>query len=262
MRMDGKIALVAGGGSGIGRETAVRFGEEGATVVVADINGEAAATAAAEIGGTAVTLDVASSESVTAAMREVGERFGKLDVLVNSAGVCIPGNVLTLTEEEWNLQMDVNVKGIFLLSRAAWPLLKVNHERGEGGSALVNVASTSGYWVFPGQSAYTASKGGAIMLTKTMALEGARDRVRVNCVCPGPVRTPMSAGIAATETDPEGAVATYVRLMPLGRLGEPRDIANGILFLASDEASWATGVSLVLDGGWTLGFWGSFPEYS
>jgi NAD(P)-dependent dehydrogenase (short-subunit alcohol dehydrogenase family) len=242
----------------------MRFAEEGAQVVVADIDLDAAMEVAEEIGGRAIRVDVAARDSVVMCMEEIGARYGRIDVLVNSAGVCILGTIVDLEEQEWDRQLDVNLKGVYLTAKYAWPLLKESANGAEDPStlpAVVNIASTAGFWVVPGESAYTASKAGLIMLTKAMAVEGARDRVRVNCINPGPVETPMAAGVARSQGDADGTIDTYVRLCPLGRMGAPLDIANGALYLASSEAAWLTGVALVIDGGWTLGFWGSFPPF-
>lgn len=253
MRLQGKIALVTGAGSGIGRATAHRFAAEGAKVAVADLRGDAARTVGGEIGGDAfaLELDVCSRPSIEAGLKAVLDRFGDLDVLVNNAGVTITGAVHDLTEEQWDAQLDTNLKSIYLMSKAVWPIFV---ER--GGGAIVNTASVAGFWAIPDDAAYCASKAGVVMLTKCMALDGAKLGIRVNCVCPGFIQTPMIEGFFEAQADPEASRAGAVGMTPLGRLGQPADIADGMLYLASDDARWVTGTALTVDGGLTSGIWG------
>jgi NAD(P)-dependent dehydrogenase (short-subunit alcohol dehydrogenase family) len=261
MRMADKVALVTGAGSGIGRGTALRLAEEGATVIAADINGDAAKATADETGGVAIEVNVGRKGSVTACFEQVTGRFDHLDLLVNCAGICVVGNILETDEQQWDAQLEVNLKSVYLMSKSAWPLLTARRaETSWTGSVIVNIASTAGFYVFPGESAYTAAKAGVIMLTKSMAMEGARDGVRVHSISPGPVQTGMSA-VMTQAGDAADTIATFVRMVPLGRIGQPRDVANGVLFLASEDATWATGMSLVIDGGCTLGLWGQLPGY-
>ena len=251
-RLAGKVALVTGAGSGIGQTTARRFTEEGARVAVADVRGDAARETAGELeGAIAVELDVASRPSVEAGLQAVVEAFGGLDVVVNNAGVTIVGAAHELSEEDWDRELDTNLKSIYLVSKAAWPLLG---ER--GGGAIVNTASIAGLWAIPADAAYCASKAGVIMLTKCMALDGAKAGIRVNCVCPGFTETPMIEGYFEAQPDPAEARRFAERLHPLGRLGRPLDIANAMVYLASEEAAWVTGAALVVDGGLTSGIWG------
>jgi NAD(P)-dependent dehydrogenase (short-subunit alcohol dehydrogenase family) len=250
-RLAGKVALVTGAGSGIGQATARRFAEEGARVAVADVRGDAAQETADGLeGAIAVELDVASRESVEAGLQAAAQTFGGVDVVVNNAGVTIVGAAHELSEEDWDRELDTNLKSIYLVSKAAWPLLL---ER--GGGAIVNTASIAGLWAIPADAA-CASKAGVIMLTKCMALDGAKAAIRVNCVCPGFTETPMIEGYFAAQTDPAEARRFATRLHPLGRLGRPRDIADAIVYLASEEAAWVTGAALVVDGGLTSGIWG------
>lgn len=251
-RLVGKACLVTGAGSGIGRETALRFAQEGGRVAAADVRASTAEETAAEIGAGAigVAVDVTSADSVAACVGHVVDAFGALDVVVNNAGVTIVGAAHDLDESEWDRELATNLKSVYLVSRAAWPHLV------ERRGAIVNTASIAGLWAIPADAAYCASKAGVVMLTKCMALDGARDGVRVNCVCPGYTETPMIEGYFADQPDPEEARTFATRLHPLGRLGSPRDIADAMVYLASDEARWVTGTALVVDGGLTSGIWG------
>jgi NAD(P)-dependent dehydrogenase (short-subunit alcohol dehydrogenase family) len=253
-RLKGTIALVTGAGSGIGKETALRFANEGALVAAADVRGEMARATADEIGTGALPLlmDVTRAESIGEAMKSILERFGGIDVVVNNAGVTIVGAAHALAEDDWDRELATNLKSIYLVSREAWP-----HLVARGGGAILNTASIAGMWAIPADAAYCASKAGAIMLTKCMALDGAKAGIRVNCVCPGFTETPMIEGYFADQPDPEAARAFATGLHPLGRLGKPRDIADAFVYLASAEAAWVTGAALVVDGGLTSGIWGS-----
>jgi NAD(P)-dependent dehydrogenase (short-subunit alcohol dehydrogenase family) len=252
-RLPGTIALVTGAGSGIGKETALRFANEGALVAAADVRGETARATADEIGTGALPLvmDVTRAESIGEAMKSTLEHFGGIDVVVNNAGVTIVGAAHALAEDDWDRELATNLKSIYLVSREAWP-----HLVARGGGAILNTASIAGIWAIPADAAYCASKAGAIMLTKCMALDGAKAGIRVNCVCPGFTETPMIEGYFADQPDPEAARAFATGLHPLGRLGKPRDIADAFVYLASAEAAWVTGAALVVDGGLTSGIWG------
>jgi NAD(P)-dependent dehydrogenase (short-subunit alcohol dehydrogenase family) len=252
-RLTGAIALVTGAGSGIGKETALRFANEGALVAAADVRGETVRATADEIGTGALPLlmDVTRAESIGEAMKSILEHFGGIDVVVNNAGVTIVGAAHALAEDDWDRELATNLKSIYLVSREAWP-----HLVARGGGAILNTASIAGIWAIPADAAYCASKAGAIMLTKCMALDGAKAGIRVNCVCPGFTETPMIEGYFADQPDPEAARAFATGLHPLGRLGKPRDIADAFVYLASADAAWVTGAALVVDGGLTSGIWG------
>ena len=248
MRLAGKVALISGGARGMGAVEARLFAQEGARVVVGDILDAEGRRVESDIragGGEAlsVRLDVTSEADWQRAVADAVSRFGKLDVLVNNAGIGGPGRVEDTTLEAWTQVMTVNATGVFLGSKAAIPAL-----RAAGGGSIVNISSQLGLVGMENSSPqYQASKGAVRLLTKLTALQYAKDRIRVNSVHPGPILTPMTE---ARRADPE-----HYRLMvsriPLGRYGEPLEVAYGVLYLASDESSFVTGSELVIDGGWT-----------
>ena len=252
MRLEGRAALVTGAASGIGRSIARRFADEGARVALADLDGDAAAACAEGLSGDAValTVDVTDGPSIERAVASVTERFGRLDTVVNNAGIPMVGAAHDLAEDDWDRVMAANLKSVYLVSRAAWPRL-----REAGGGSITSTASIAGVWGTMGQAGYAAAKAGVIMLTRCMALDGAGDRIRANCVCPGFVATPMLERYLEAQPDPEAARSGATALHPLGRLGEPGDIANAFVYLASDDARWVTGTALTVDGGLTSGVW-------
>ena len=252
-RLAGKVALITGAGSGIGRETALRFAQHGARVAAVDLRGETAEATAHAIGGDALGLevDVTNEASIRAGLGTVLGRFGGIDAVVNNAGVTIVGAAHELDEGSWDRELATNLKSIYLVSKEAWP-----HLVDRGGGVILVTASIAGIWAIPADAAYCASKAGAIMLTKCMALDGAKAGIRVNCVCPGFTETPMIEGYFSDQPDPEAARAFATSMHPLGRLGKPRDIADAFVYLASDEAGWVTGTALVVDGGLISGIWG------
>lgn len=256
MRLDGKVALISGGARGMGAEEARLFAQEGAKVVIGDVLEEEGSKTEAEInetGGEAlfVTLDVTHEESWRGAVEAAVARFGTLNVLVNNAGIggVRSGEGPILLEdapvEDWDLVMDVNAKGVFLGTKHVIPAM-----RAAGGGSIINISSMAGIVALPGSSgsgAYNASKGAVRLLTKFTAIQYASEGIRCNSVHPGWIDTPMTESAMA---DPERR-AQWMEYTPLGRIGVPRDIANGVLFLASDESSYMTGSELVIDGGVT-----------
>lgn len=247
MGYGGKVALVTGGGSGIGRATCEIFAERGGVVLVADLN-EAAAKATAEgiarKGGRAeaVRCDVTRWDEVQAAVDAARRIFGRLDVVVNCAGILKAGRLEDTSEEDWREVLRVNLTGAFLVTKAAMQAM-----RGQGGGAIVHIASRMAIRVKEEHGAYAASKAGILQLTQMAALEGAPHGIRVNCVCPGLIDTPMPrVGYG------EEAFSGWAKVCPLGRAGRPDEVARAILFLASDDASFITGMALPVDGGRTI----------
>lgn len=250
MRFDDKTVFVTGGGSGIGRETATRCADDGATVVVADVDREAAEETAAairEAGGEAVShqLDVRDADAVERAINGTIEERG-LNVLVNNAGISHPREDMEEVDPETRDRViDINTKGVWNGCRAAIPHLKA-----QGSGAIVNTASLAGLIGMPGGAAYSLSKGAVVNFTRAIAAELGSHGVRANAVCPGVVETPLVTG----DRDPEEWPDLRDRMAeeyPLGRLGKPADVANAIGFLASEEAAWITGHALVVDGGYS-----------
>ncbi|MDX6235845.1 MAG: hypothetical protein QOG10_660 [Kribbellaceae bacterium] len=252
-RLHDKVALITGAGSGIGRAAAELFAAEGAAVAVVDLVAEAAEETVAKIaadGGRALALTAnvaVAAEVGSAVARAVGE-LGRLDVLYNNAGVNSTGSVADATEDDWDRCFAVNAKGTFLCSRAAVP-----HLAAAGGGAIVNQGSVAGLVAVPNFAAYCAAKGAVVALTRSMAIDLAGRRIRVNAICPGTVFTPLMEPMlrARGDGDLEAGLAKTVVKYPIGRLGTPEEIARVALFLASDEASFLTGSIVTADGGMT-----------
>jgi NAD(P)-dependent dehydrogenase (short-subunit alcohol dehydrogenase family) len=243
-RLDGKVAVITGGASGIGRETAKRFAEEGARVCVGDLADEPGKETAAEIDGLYIHADVTNPDDVQGMYREASERFGGLDVLFNNAGISPPDDdsILETELEAWQRVQDVNLKSVFLCCKYGIPYLL---ER--GGGSIINTASfVAVMGAAASQISYTASKGGVLAMSRELGVQFARQGVRVNALCPGPVNTPLLQELFAK--DPEKAERRLVHL-PMGRFAEATEIANGALFLASDESSYVTASTFLVDGG-------------
>ena len=247
-RLDGKVTIVTGAGSGIGKATAIRFAEEGARVTCVDIDGESVAATAREIGEAAVAVqaDIAVAEQVRAYTDGTVERWGRLDVVFNNAGVNLPGVFHEAPDEVIDRTLDVNVKGTMYGCRYAIP-----HMLRAGGGSLINTSSVNGIVAEPFLTVYAASKGAIVMLSKGIALDYAKKGIRCNAIAPGWVDTPVNYAHAELLGGLEHVYATIDSFQPIGRPGEPREIANVALFLASDESSFVTGTVLVADGAMT-----------
>jgi len=249
MRLAGKIAIVTGAGSGFGEGIALRFAREGASVAVVDLNTDGATRVAQEIakaGGKAVALaaDVANAADTARMVAQTLAEFGRLDIVVNNAGVShVNGPMLAVDEATFDRVFAVNVKSIYLAAQACVPVFR----RQGGGGVILNTASTAGLRPRPGLTWYNGSKGAAITLTKSMAVELAPEKIRVNCLCPVAGETPLLATFMGQDT-PEKR-AQFKASIPLGRLSTPTDIANAALYLCSDEAEFITGVAFEVDGG-------------
>jgi NAD(P)-dependent dehydrogenase (short-subunit alcohol dehydrogenase family) len=249
VRLAGKVAVVTGGGSGIGRASAMCFAREGARVVVADLDSAAAGVTEGEIGregGTAigVVADVTREEDVGRLVDRTLQIFGPPTVLLNNAATTSFGTLAESPAEELDRVLAVNVRSAWVCARAVIPLM-----RDTGGGTIVNMSSITGIVGAPGMAAYSTSKGAIITLTRTLALELAEDGIRVNCICPASIETPMLQASFDRLPDPEAARLRNVKRHPLGRLGTADEVAKLALFLSSDDASFITGATYVIDGG-------------
>lgn len=244
-RLEGKVALITGGALGIGLKTAERFAEEGAAVAIADILVEQGRQAAEALGGDAtfIELDVTNEAGWQAAIQTLKAKHGRLDVLVNNAGISPFGTIQDTTYELWKKVMAVNADSVFLGCKSAIGLMR------KTGGAIVNLSSMMGIRSDANLAAYSASKGAVRLLTKSVALHGAPYKIRCNSVHPGGVQTRMLDDFLGVLPDKDAAMKMVTQQVPLGRVGQPEDIANAILYLASDEAYWVTGIELCVDGG-------------
>lgn len=237
-RLEGKRALVTGGGSGIGAATVERFRAEGAQVLSADLRGGD------------IECDVRSREAVRAAVAETVDRLGGLDTLVLNAGRPVVGLLHELPQDEWDDGVATNLTSIYLFVQEAW-----EHLAAAGRSSITLTASVVGLWGSQNQAAYCMTKAGVVMLAKCLALDGANAGIRCNCVCPGFIETPLLENFISAQPDPGAVRKGAVGLHPMGRLGKPLDIADGFVWLSSDDAEWVTGIALTVDGGLTAGIY-------
>ncbi len=256
-RLAGRRAVITGAASGIGRAIAERFVAEGARVALVDLEAGALENVRARLGpaaAAALSADVSRGADADRAIGAAAEVLGGIDALVNNAGIPMVGAVHALSEADWDRALAVDLKSVYRRSRAAWPHLRSAAEASpERTASITSTASIAGIWATTAQPAYAAAKAGVIMLTKCMALDGAPDRIRANAVAPGFVQTPMLERFLAAQEDPESARVSVTALHPLGRLGEPEDIAQAVVYLASDAARWVTGTTVSVDGGLTAG---------
>jgi NAD(P)-dependent dehydrogenase (short-subunit alcohol dehydrogenase family) len=250
-RLDGKVCVITGAGGGMGRDAAILFTQEGAKVCAADVDGDAARDTAEQAGGDTLAqqVDVADEAGVAEMMRATAERFGGIDVLYNNAGISPSddASVLDTSTEAWDRVQAVNTKGVFLCCKHGIPYLL---ER--GGGSVINVASfVAIVGAATSQISYTASKGAVLSMTRELAVQFARDNIRVNALCPGPVETPLLLAIFG---DDPAALERRRTHWPTGRLAKPREVVNGALFLASDESSYVNGSTFLVDGGLTAAY--------
>jgi len=249
MKLQDKVAVITGAGSGIGQATALLFAEEGAKVVVADYSvegGEETVKLVKEKSGEAifVAVDVSRAADVQKMIKTAIDKYGRLDILHNNAGIIGPlGPTENVSEADWDRVLSVNLKGVFLGSKYAIP-----HMLKQGGGVIINTASIAGLVGLTNIPAYCASKGGVVSLTKAIALEYARKNIRVNCICPGAIKTPMLYRVTGAQLEAEKLPCED---QPIGRCGEPEEIARAALYLACEQSSFVTGTALIVDGGLT-----------
>lgn len=254
MRFVDRIAIVTGGASGIGEQAAYHLAREGATVAIVDVDERGAAEVrqrieAQGLRAASYPVDVSAEAQVSAAVSDIVKRYGRIDVLFNNAGVGFSSNerytmapLVDTPAPDWRAILDINLGGVFLLSKYVLPVMEAQRR-----GVVINNSSVMALSGYPGADAYTAAKGGIISLTRSMAVQYGPIGIRVNCICPGIIRTPMQGG---SENDPD-AVAETSRQIPLRRMGEPEEIAAVVAFLASDEASYVTGAIIPVDGGFS-----------
>ncbi len=250
-RLKDKIAIVTGAGSGIGRAIALAMVREGARVVLVGRRNDRVEAVAREVPreeqGSAMALaaDVSKRDSIERVLQETAKAFGGINVLVNNAGILHAGTAEQITEAQWDETFNINVRGLWLLSRAMLP-----HLRKAGGGSIINVASVLGINGVRNRAAYAASKGAVVLLTKCMAIDHGDENIRVNAICPSFVETDLTAAVLSNAADPDAMRRERIGVHPVGRLGQPEDMAGLAVYLASDESSWVTGAAFPVDGGY------------
>jgi NAD(P)-dependent dehydrogenase (short-subunit alcohol dehydrogenase family) len=251
MRLERKTALITGGGEGIGKATALLFCKEGAKVGITGRKKEKLVEVAKEAEGSgeivALPGDVSKEDDVKRTVEEFVKRFNKIDILFNNAGILEAGNVITTPVESWDKTIDINVKGMFLMCKYVVPHMIKN-----GGGSIINNSSVAGFIGCQNALAYSTSKGAVMEFTRCLAMDHVKEGIRVNTICPGFIRTKMNEDFIGNPPDAQKKLDEMAaQIVPMGKRGEPIDIAYGVLYLASDESRYVTGTELVIDGGWT-----------
>ena len=250
MKLKDKVVLITGAGSGIGQATAVRFAQEGAIVVIGDIHEKGARETIEEIKAdrgraSYEIIDVSIAKEVQNFVERAAKKYGKIDILYNNAGMEVFNKIADTSEEDWEKMINVNLKGVFLGMKYVLPIMKK-----QGYGVILNMASVAGLSAWPGLGVYSAAKGGIVLLTKAAAAEYGKSGIRINCVCPGSISTPLlDEQFFGAMEDPEKAKKQLLKHYPLNRLGHVEEVASAALFLVSDEASFITGHALSIDGG-------------